>query len=209
MSETVTSWKMINTLGLIAVISGVLIVTSYQLTLKPIQANKDLMVQAAALEVLPGSTHVKVVRLDGPDAGRLFFGYDDSHQVSGVAIEAQGQGFADIIKVIYGYSPKRQVMIGLKVLESKETPGLGDKIEKDAKFCANFTALDLSLNADSSGLLHSLQVTKSGKKTEAWQIDGITGATISSKAVGRLLQSNSSTMIPIIARMVEGYHGKD
>ena len=29
-------------------------------------------------------------------------------------------------------------VIGMKVLESKETPGLGDKIEKDSAFVAEF-----------------------------------------------------------------------
>ena len=36
-------------------------------------------------------------------------------------------------------------MIGLQVLSSNETPGLGDRISKDAAFRKNFEALDASL----------------------------------------------------------------
>ena len=40
----------------------------------------------------------------------------------------------------------------MQVLESKETPGLGDKILHDRDFLANFESLDVSLKSDGSGL---------------------------------------------------------
>ncbi len=56
----------------------------------------------------------------------------------GVAMEAEGKGFQDTIRLIYGYSPDKQQVIGMEVLESKETPGLGDKIIKDEEFLDEF-----------------------------------------------------------------------
>ncbi len=42
-----------------------------------------------------------------------------------------------------------------------------------------------------------------GTKTEPWQIDGITGATISSKAVGAMLDKSAGRWIPEIGRHLD------
>ncbi len=76
----------------------------------------------------------------------VYAGYDENDKLVGVAVEASGQGFADILRILYGYDPDKQKIVGFYVLESKETPGLGDKIEKDLNFLANFKALDVSLS---------------------------------------------------------------
>jgi electron transport complex protein RnfG len=88
----------------------------------------------------------------------------------------------------------------MKVLESKETPGLGDKIGKDPAFLANFDALDVTLGDDRQALRHAIEVVKAGAKQQPWQIDAITGATISSKAVGRMLGESGRAWLPIIQR---------
>ena len=62
-------------------------------------------------------------------ANLVFAGYDDNDQLVGLAIEAQAMGYQDVIRLIYGYSFEAQAIIGIRVLESRETPGLGDRIE--------------------------------------------------------------------------------
>lgn len=64
-------------------------------------------------------------------------------------------------------------------IPAKETPGLGDKIIKDKNFVANFKALSVE---------PEIEAAKTGKKTKPNQVETITGATISSKAVIRALQ---------------------
>ena len=76
-------------------------------------------------------------------------------------------GYADIISILYGYAPEKQAVIGIYVLASKETPGLGDKIEKDENFLANFIALDVSLKDDLSALKHEVIPVKNGEKKNA------------------------------------------
>jgi electron transport complex protein RnfG len=93
-------------------------------------------------------------------------------------------------------APTEQNIIGMKVLESKETPGLGDKIGKDPTFLANFDKLDARLTEDGTKLQHAFEVVKPGAKKSRWQIDGITGATISSKAMGRLLNKSAPRRLP-------------
>nr|MBP6700439.1 FMN-binding protein [Halioglobus sp.] len=91
-------------------------------------------------------------------------------------------------------------VVGMRVLASKETPGLGDKIEKDPNFIANFSALDVSLGTDGQDLAQSIEAVKHGAKTAPYQIDGITGATISSVAIAAILRQSSAQWVPLIYR---------
>jgi len=77
-----------------------------------------------------------------------------------------------------------------------ETPGLGDKIATDPAFLANFEALDARLNAVGTALANPIVTVKRGRKTEPWQIDAISGATISAKAVGKALNESTQRLLP-------------
>jgi electron transport complex protein RnfG len=205
------SGEMIRALAGVAAVSGLVIVMVFQLTLPTIKAKKAKRLREAVFHVVPGAQRVQTFRLEedgtvaplvGEDekAVKFYAGYDAGGALTGVAIEAQGQGYQDVIKVIYGYAPERESIVGMKVLESKETPGLGDKIMKDPAFLANFEELDVRLTADGSGLAHPIVTVKKGRKVERWEIDGITGATISSKAIGRLLDASAQERVPEVTR---------
>ena len=205
------SWHMIRALGGIGVLCALLIVLTFQATLPVITRNKAEALERAIFKVLPGATkrttfeimdgQLRPVAADAvpaPGTERVYVGYDADGALVGVAIEAAGQGFQDVIRLLYGYAPQRQQVIGMEVLESKETPGLGDKIIKDANFVANFAALDVTLAADGKGLAHAVEAVKNGKKVQPWQIDGITGATISSVAVAKIIHTSTSRVVPIL-----------
>jgi len=53
------SAAMIRTLGLLATICGVLIVSAYQATLEPVAANKKIALERAVFKVIPGAASVK------------------------------------------------------------------------------------------------------------------------------------------------------
>lgn len=207
------SWHMIRALGGVGILCSFLIVFTFQATLPTITRNKAEALERAIFNVLPGAAtrasfqvtdSGELVRFEGEPKNEtlLYAGYDDQGRLVGVAMEAQGQGFQDTIRLIYGYSPEKQQVIGMEVLESKETPGLGDKIIKDEDFLANFAALDATLTSDGSSLANPIEAVKAGKKEQPWQIDGITGATISSKAVGDILRSSTEVMLPILYKQV-------
>ena len=80
--------------------------------------------------------------------------------------------------MLYGYAPAEKLVRGMEILESRETPGLGDKIYKDADFVSNFSALLIE---------PEIVAVKKNTKTQPNEIDAITGATISSKAVVRII----------------------
>jgi len=89
------------------------------------------------------------------------------------------------------------------VLESKETPGLGDKIETDSAFTANFEALDVSLDESGGAIANPIVFAKPGQKSQAWQIEGITGATISAKAVTRILHDSTADAVIFLERNLQ------
>lgn len=210
----VPTWRMYRAMVGIGLICGLLIVSAYQFTAPIIAKNRAEALQKAIFEVLPAATSSRsFLRVEDrfepipddapstPTAGeeRVYAGYVEGGRLAGVAIEAQGMGYADVIKVLYGYDFEKQALVGFKVLESKETPGLGDKIAKDPSFLANFTQLDVSLAEGGTGLAHPVVVAPHGTKTSPWQIDAITGATISSNAVGDLLSQSTARWIPLLA----------
>lgn len=214
----VSSFAMLRTLGGIAALSGLLLAFTYQVTFARIQHNKEEALRAAVFTVLPGAEEQRafvvgaegvIAPLEGDAAGRevLYAGYRADGSLVGVALEASGQGYGDIIRVLYGYDLENEQVVGFKVLDSKETPGLGDKIAK-SPFIDNFAALDVKLDAGATSLVNPIAVVKSGEKQNPWEIDGITGATISSKAVGRMLDESTSRLLPIVKSHADAFRGE-
>jgi len=202
------TWPMLRAMVGIGAVCAVAIVSIYQWTKPIIERNRAEALRKAVFVVLPGSTASATFRLDDsgalvPLAGKasvadqlVYAGYDGSGALVGVAVEASGMGYQDTIHLLYGYSPAREAIIGFQVLESRETPGLGDRISSDPEFLANFEALDVRLEADLSRLSHPIELVKKGEKTSPWQIDAITGATVSSRAVTEILRRSTEFWIP-------------
>jgi len=188
---------------------ALVIVTVYQLTAPRIADNQARFLAAAVAEVLPVARSTLDVMTDAngrlveaPEVSAMpvFLGYDENGALAGAIISAQGMGYQDNIRVLFAYSFERQAITGFKVLESKETPGLGDRIEKEPHFIANFEALDARVNADGATLAHPIVTVKQGEKTEPWQLEGITGATITSEAIGAILNGAAAYWVPVLER---------
>jgi electron transport complex protein RnfG len=216
--EAPASKKMISAMGTVGLLAAALIVFTFQVTFPYIKENKARLLEKAIFEVVPGAETKQtfkitdsgdIVPLEGEDAKafKLYACYGKGGEMVGVAVEARGQGFQDVIRIIYGYSPEKQAVVGMKVLQSTETPGLGDKIEKDPEFLSNFEVLDVRLNEQKNGLGHPVEMVKSGQKTQPWQISAITGATISSKAITKMLRESTEKNIPFIENHLSKFEG--
>ena len=204
---TTPTFDMIRTLGLVATISGLLVVMSYRITEPMIEHNKQVAIERALFKVIPGAVARKDFMVvddaikpagEGITGTPLYAGYDSEGRLKGVAMEAAAAGYADVIRILYGYDPYCQCIRGFEVLKMAETPGIGDKIIKDAGFLENFKALEAKPNAAGDGLENPIVLVKQGEKNNPWEIDAITGATISSKAVARMLNETSRAMAPLI-----------
>ncbi len=202
-------WQMYRSIVGIGAFCALLIVSVYQGTFARIADNRARFLSSAIEEVLPAVRSTVEVSLD--ESGSLvaatetaelpaYLGYDENGDLVGAVITARGMGYADNITVLYSYSFDLKAIVGHKVLESKETPGLGDKVELEPHFLANFEALDARLNDDGTALANAIVTVKEGEKTEPWQLDGITGATITSDAIGSILNQASSYWLPALER---------
>jgi len=213
-----SSAAMIRTLGGVAAISGFLVVLVYQLTLPAILENQRRAIERAVFVVVPGA----VTRTDfvlgtdslqpvgeeeRPEGDRIYAAYGEDGTLRGVALEAAARGYQDVIKLLYGYNPACRCVTGIYILKMTETPGLGDKIATDPAFLANFEALDARLNAAGTALANPIVTVKRGRKTEPWQIDAITGATISAKAVGKALNGSTQRLLPRLVPHVSELKG--
>lgn len=198
----VPSWRLLLTLGGAGVIAGLLIVLVYRATQPRIQAHKAQVLREAIEEVLKAPEHYETLYVldgaltartpEGVDARKLervYLGYRQDHQRAGFAIATRGAGFQDMITLIFGFDAGTGALLGMRVLESKETPGLGDKIEKDSRFVSQFERAKPPLTG-----------VKPGAKgaTDPGAIVMITGATISSRAVIRTIDTTLARLRPLL-----------
>lgn len=204
-----TAWQMYRAIVGIGAFCAILIVGVYMATAPQIKINQERFLASAVSEVLPAAVLTQAVALD--DDGQLvvveenadlpaFLGYDAEGNLVGAVMTSEAMGYQDIVRVLYAYTFENQAITGMKVLETKETPGLGDKVEKEPHFLANFEALDARPAADGSGLANEIVTVKQGEKTEPWQLDGITGATITSVAIGHILNISAQVWVPVLER---------
>jgi len=206
-NQTTPGSRMILTMGLVASICGVLIVGAFESTQGAIADNKRITLERAVFKVLPGAATVReyvatpagIQPLAGnvPEGGiRFYAAFDQAGVLKGIAAEATGKGYADTVRVLYGYEVKCQCIIGIGVVSMRETPGIGDKIITDQAFLKNFEALDVRVNAEMSALANAVKTVKHGTKSNPWQIDAIAGATVTSKAVGRGINESAQKLLP-------------
>ncbi|MEK6616405.1 MAG: FMN-binding protein [Bacteroidota bacterium] len=199
-----SSFRLIMTLGVAGFLAGLIMVGTYLYTKPLIEANKAAAIEKAIFKVLPKCTSFKTLELKdeklsefdsknktakGEAPKLIYMGFDSSSAMVGFAILGSEIGFADVITILMGYDANKKTIIGYEVLECKETPGLGDKIFKRADFLKNFTSLLTE---------PEIIFAKHGEKHNPNEVEAITGATISSKAVIRLLnKSMKEWKVPI------------
>lgn len=201
-----SSVRLAGTLAVAGLVSGLILVGVYLGTKPLIQENRAEALRQAIYKVLPGTEKIEpfAVKGDGLVAFQgavgaptkeqvVYRGVDANGKAVGFAIPAEGAGFQDAITLIYGYDPSNKTVIGMEVLESRETPGLGDKIAFDPAFKKNFEALEVE---------PEIVLVKKGEKTKPNQVDAITGATISSRAVVKILRESTTHFVPIVDKGV-------
>ncbi len=133
--------------------------------------------------VLPGSEHFTVEPYAGEDQNIRSVHRGET----GFVIETKVYGYAGDLRMLVGVSQAGKVT-GLVVLELEETPGLGSNALTDTDFLAQF------LNTQGGVAIGVPVDTFSGAtgedagETEVY-VDGLTGATVTSKAVARSVNS--------------------
>lgn len=188
--------RLVGVLTFGSLFSGLAIVGAYEATLPRITANQAAALRRAVFEVVPGAEQLeRLVWKDGklgPAGGNattdpaIYAAYAGDGRFLGWAIPGEGAGYQDTIRLLYGFDPARRHIIGMQVVESRETPGLGDRIYKDKTFVSAFR--DLAIEP-------KVELVKGGASAPN-QVDGLTGATISSSSVVRILNTANAEWSP-------------
>ena len=195
------SWKLPTLMTLAGAMAGALIVTSYEATLPRIERHKGEVVRAAVQEVLEAPKRfdtlyayrnalVKALPagVSAKSIDKVYLGYDATGQRIGFAISATENGFQDPVTVMFGYDNVAHRLIAMKVIANKETPGLGNKIESDSAFVNGFVNASVPVNG----------VKSAATRTSPNDVLMITGATISSRAVIRIINNAIARWQPLM-----------
>ena len=151
-----------------------------------IEHHKLEALKAAISEVLPYYDYYDEMEVEGVN---LFIGkLENQDKPVGIAFEVDGSGFQGNISMMLGVDPTFTNITGMKVLEQVETPGLGTKIVEDPSNKEN--PLWFSEQFKGLNIFPQIDVVKNVKPSTPNEIQAISGATISSKAVVNILNDN-------------------
>lgn len=202
----VSSWKLLTTLAIGGAAAGLLVVAVYKATLPTVERYAAAKEAGAVREVLKAPARWDTLYLQkgvltrSPTAGedrkglpKAYVGFDASGKRLGAAVTAQEPGFQEEVLLMIGFEPASGALIGFKVLDEKETPGLGDKIERDTSFGSQFP-----------GRIAPLKGVRARNATDPSQVQTITGATISSRAVIRIINHAVERWQPLLLAYENG-----
>jgi electron transport complex protein RnfG len=150
------------TLGVFCVISAGMLAYVFMMTGPRIEANAKASFDGSLRAVLPGAESFKNVNAPGAKS-EIYEGYAGDKAL-GLVVKVAPRGYGGEIVMLVGVDPELRVK-GMKILSQRETPGLGTNVEKP-KFQKQFIG---------KGVKDAFEPKK--------DIDAITGATISSRAV--------------------------
>lgn len=204
--KSTPAWRLLLTLALAGAASGWMVATVYNITIPAVRKHAAEQMNAAVREVLKAPARWDTLYLAGDslsrtapvgvdlaDAPKAFVGYDQSGKRLGVAITAAEPGFQELLTLMIGFDPESGTLIGFKVLDQKETPGLGDKIEKDTAFGGQF-----------AGRVAPVTGVKGRAGKPPNEVQTITGATISSRAVIRIINNGVARWRPLLQAWEQG-----
>lgn len=172
------------TLAAIAAICTALVATTYHLTKERIAANEQAFLERKLAPVLSGirfegsiSESKKVIKapheLPGREDALIYRVHADGEPVAALFAVTAPDGYAGPVRILLGIDVNG-VVTGLRILEHRETPGLGDKIEESkSDWVYQFNGKSLG-NPDIAGW----QIRRDGG-----EFDQLSGASVTPRAV--------------------------
>jgi electron transport complex protein RnfG len=155
-----------------------LLALAYGLTKEPIEKSELEDLRHSLEQVIPASIHdnnpaadTMQLKLDGKNL--LVYRARRANRVTGVAFEASRRGYSGEIRVLLGIDANGK-LLGVRVLQHTETPGLGDKIEVNkSDWITRFTGKSLGDPPEAQWAV----------KKDGGPFDQFAGATITPRAV--------------------------
>lgn len=182
-------WKSGVTLAVVAAFCTSLVAFTWQLTAERIETNKKEWLERSLQPALAGLffdspvTESMIVippphELPGSDAAIIYRVYAGDEPVAALFVVSARDGYAGPIKLLVGVTMDSTVT-GVRVLEHRETPGLGDRIET--------TKSDWVLQFDGHSLRDPLP-RQWVVKGDGGDFDQLTGASVTPRAIIRAIK---------------------
>ena len=166
--------RMISVLTVVGLISGATLVLVYNYASPLILNNQKTESEKAIFKLFPEGKSYDEVTIE---ESAVFKMKDKNGKLLGYAFMADGNGYQGPIKMMAGIKADLKTLVGIEILDSQETPGLGQEITQD-DFKNQFNGLTA---------LPEITYVKNQKPTKPSEIEAITGATVSSNAVCSIL----------------------
>jgi electron transport complex protein RnfG len=119
-------------LGSVTLLTGGALALADRATEEDIKAAQARDMQQSLAQVLPGQYDNDLLKdtvtLPGPDGNVTVYRARRAGKVEAVVFQVQGQGYAGPVVSMMGVDRNGQVL-GVRVINHKETPGLGDKVD--------------------------------------------------------------------------------
>ena len=167
-------------------VAAILLLAAYNISL-PARENRIREELTAKMQtILPGSTTFVQEEYTGEDANiRAVYKGETGYVVNTVTY-----GYAGNITMLIGVSNEGKVT-GLQVRDMQETYGLGAKALTDWEFLAQFlnTTGNVAIATSGADAFSSATQKVEGEAAEEVYVDGLTGATVTSKAIARSVNS--------------------
>jgi len=178
--------NMVLTLAIVTGIVAVALGAVYNATKGPIEKAKQEKLEEAISKVLPEFDRldeaVDVMPPEGKDPLTFYKAYNKDEWIGTAVKTYTNNGFAGRFWLMIGFAPDGSI-VNTAVLEHKETPGLGDKMD--------IVKSDFPLQfMEKNPAEWNITVTKDGG-----DVDAITAATISSRAFCDAVQRAYDTFI--------------
>jgi electron transport complex protein RnfG len=174
------SVRMVVVLTSVGLLSGSFLATVGILTKERIELNKQREIEAAIIKVLPGTE--SSAKLYEEKDFKVYGGKTQDGTLIGYGILVSGIGFQDKITLMLGTDMSLTKTTRLEIIEQKETPGLGAKIEDEDVFLKFWEGRDCS-----QPLSLRKPAVQTAEELAASEVNTITGATISSESVLKIV----------------------
>ncbi|SIN77845.1 electron transport complex subunit RsxG [Salinivibrio sp. ES.052] len=172
-------------LAVAALLSTALVAVTNALTEDTIKEQQQIQLSKALNQVIPEDRHDNPLHQNcrliqhsealGTDEAQPFYVATLNDDVTAVAIQAIApNGYNGAIKVLIGMDATSHQVLGVRVLEHNETPGLGDKVSlRVSNWIRSFSGKTVTSEEDKRWAV----------KKDGGQFDQFTGATITPRAV--------------------------
>jgi electron transport complex protein RnfG len=194
-----TTVKMVLSLTVISVLAGGILQAWEGFTKPLVEHHAAEKIKKAVAKVLPPYDTYEEKKVGDLT---LYIGKKEGQEEPvGIAFYAQGNGFQGTVGIMVGVTGDLSSLTGIQVLQQLETPGLGDKIVKDPSNRENphwFAEQFKGISTDGP-----VNVLKNKKPSNNTEIQAITGATISSKSVSRIVSEFYKKVKEVVPEFVK------